>query len=199
MQSVLYSPQNSRHTFIFRNLVCAYIQPVLQYPPNTRSPFSAIFHLPIPLLLIHKIILTIENKNSFLYKPAFFCLPIFAYSNPCNLYQMYFLYLRLFCKIKAASRDEWAREPFEDWHYFNWHCFNLSLLSQSIDKDNRVYNHLFLIVVVSDEVTFNQNGIPWHPPSTLPSTYFHRFHTLLIPSKELTSHYNSVAWLDFHS
>ena len=54
------------------------------------------------------------------------------------------------------SKDHWARDSYEDWHYFN-----LSLLPQSIDRDKRAHNHWFFIaqtqtrgaleVVVSDE------------------------------------------------
>ena len=54
-----------------------------------------------------------------------------------------------------------------------------------------------LQVVVSDEDACNWNGEPSNPPSLIPSTYCHFFHTLLIPSQELTVPWKSVASLDF--
>lgn len=38
--------------------------------------------------------------------------------------------------IQTASKTQWAREFCEDWH-----CSNLSLLSQSLDKDSSIHNH----------------------------------------------------------
>ena len=43
------------------------IQPPLQSPPKIRSSTPDTFHLPIPLLLVRKIILTIPTKTPFLY------------------------------------------------------------------------------------------------------------------------------------
>ena len=43
--------------------------------------------------------------------------------------------------IQAASRDQWARESFEEWY-----CFNLSLLSQSMNSESRAHNHWLFIV-----------------------------------------------------
>ena len=93
--------------------------------------------------------------------------------------------------IQAAPRDQGARESCEDWH-----CFNLSLLPQSKDSDNRAHNHWFLIaqaqksgvlqVVFADQYAFNWNGKPFSPPSLIPSIYNYYFDTLLISSQELT-------------
>ena len=55
-----------------------------------------------------------------------------------------------------------------------------------------------LQVVVSDEDACNQNGKPSNSPSLIPLTYWHYFHTVLIPPQELTYLYKSVAQLDFH-
>ena len=65
-------------------------QTPLQSPPKTRSPTSAIFHLPIPPLLVNKIILKISTNTPFIYTSATFHLPILAYSHPYNLHQKYF-------------------------------------------------------------------------------------------------------------
>ena len=53
-----------------------YIQSTLQSPPKNSSPTSVIFHIPIPLLLFHKIILIIPTNSSFLYTSAIFHLPL---------------------------------------------------------------------------------------------------------------------------
>ena len=45
-----------------------------------------------------------------------------------------------------------------------------------------------LQLVVSDENICNENGKPSTPSSSLASIYNHYFHTLLIPSKNLTRH-----------
>ena len=66
-----------------------HIQPPLQPPPKIRSPISAIFHLPIPPLVVHKIILTISTNILFFYTLEILHLPIFAYSCLYSTYQNY--------------------------------------------------------------------------------------------------------------
>ena len=65
-----------------------------------------------------------------------------------------------------------------------------------MESDNRAYNHWLLIaqaqkigvlqLVVSDENACNGDGKPYNSPAPIPPTYSHYFHTLLIPSQELT-------------
>ena len=65
-----------------------------------------------------------------------------------------------------------------------------------MDSDNRAHNHGLLIaqaqkinslqIIVSDADACNWNEKLSNPPSLIPSTYCHLFHTLLIPSQELT-------------
>ena len=69
------------------------IQPPLQSPPKICFSTSVNYHLPIPLLLVHKIIHTNPVNTTFLYTSAIFHLPIFAHNHPSNLYQIYFPYL----------------------------------------------------------------------------------------------------------
>ena len=69
------------------------IQPPLQSPPKIRFSTSVNYHLPISLLLVHKIIHTNPINTTFLYTSAIFHLPIFAHNHPSNLYQIYFPYL----------------------------------------------------------------------------------------------------------
>ena len=44
----------------------------IQSQPKIRSPTSSIFHLPIPPLLVYKIILTIPSNTPFLCISGFF-------------------------------------------------------------------------------------------------------------------------------
>ena len=72
-----------------------------------------------------------------------------------------------------------------------------------MDSDNRAHNHRFLIVqaqkigvlkvAVSDENARNRNDKPSNLPPLIPSTYCHYFHTLVIPSQELTFPWKQVA------
>ena len=114
----------------------------------------------------------ISTKNAFLYFSQF--------SSP---------YSTLTCSQNHPYKP--TRESSEDWH-----SFNLSLIPQNVDCDNSAHNHWFLItqvqkigvlqVAVSDEDASNTNGKPSNPPSLMPSNYCYYFHTLLIPSQELT-------------
>ena len=79
IQSVLNSMQNSKCSFIITTYL--YITLPLQSPPKIRSFTSVNFYLPIPPLLVHKIILTTPNTTPFLYTSAIFHLPIFAYNH----------------------------------------------------------------------------------------------------------------------
>ena len=49
-------------------------QPPVHFPPKIRSSTSVNCYLPIPPLLVHKLILTIPTNSSFLYtSPIFDC------------------------------------------------------------------------------------------------------------------------------
>ena len=165
---------------------CLYIQPPLQSQPKIWSSTSANFHLPILALLFNKIILTIPTNTLYLYTSALFHLPIFTYKHPSNQHQKYFPYFSyLVCSDSVKGpRSYGAMEK---------HCFNLSLLPQSMDSDNRVHNHWFLITQakkigvlqeVSDGDICNWNSKLSSSPSFILSSYCHYFHTLL--SQELT-------------
>ena len=70
----------------FHNTTYTYNHP-LQSPPEIRYSTAATFHLPIPFLIIHKIVLSIPTNSSFLYTSAIFHLPIFVYYQPNNVHQ----------------------------------------------------------------------------------------------------------------
>ena len=69
------------------------MQTPLQSAPKIRSSTSVSFYIPIPPLLVWKIILTNPKNIPFLYISALFHLPIFAYNHPNNLHPKYFPYL----------------------------------------------------------------------------------------------------------
>ena len=97
----------------------------------------------------------------------------------------------------TTSRTQWAKGSCEDWR-----CFDLSLPSRSMDKENSAHNHWFLIfqiqkigtlqVVASGEDIWDQIGKPSTPSSPMSSNYYHYFHTLLIASKNITRHWKLV-------
>ena len=164
------------------------MQPPLQSPPKIRCSTLVNFQLPIPALLVRKIILTIITNTSLLYTSAILHLLIFAYSHLNSLHQNISL-PRPFSQFRLWDRkscDQGDRKSCE-----NWHCFNLFLLPQSMDSDSGAHNHWFLIahtqksgvlqVVVSDEDPCNQNGKLSNPPSLTPSTYCYYYHTLRTP------------------
>ena len=69
------------------------IQPSLQSPPKFGFPTLDNFHLPIPPLLVCKIILTIPTKTPFLYTSATFrpqkvCTNIFCPPQPSSQYRL---------------------------------------------------------------------------------------------------------------
>ena len=167
--------------------LCLYIQQPLQSPSTMLSSTSVNFHLTFRLLF-NKIILTIHFNTPFLYTTAFFPPPYFCVqpsqqSTP-----------KMFSLLKPLTQFRLRQRTKELWSLVS--IFNLSLFPQSMGSDSRAHNHWFLVVqtykigilqvVVSDEDVCNWNGKSSGPPSLTPSTYCHYFHTLLIPSQELT-------------
>ena len=89
-----------------------------------------------------------------------------------------------------VPRAQEAREFCENWQYFD-----ISLISLSMGRDKSAHNLWFLIaqtqkvgilqVAAFDKDIFYLNGKPSISPSTIPSTYYHYFHALQIPSENL--------------
>ena len=117
-----------------------WIEPTLQALPRNSSSSSVNFHFPISPLLVQKIILTIPTNTPFIYNSAIFHLPLFAYNHRNNLHQKYFPCVKHSLPIKAASRKQGVMEYCE-----NWHCFNLSLLPQSMDSDSRAHSQSLIL------------------------------------------------------
>ena len=132
-----------------------WIQPTRQCLPRNSSSSSVNFHFPISPLLVQIIILTIPTNTPFLYNSAIFHFPLFAYKHTNNLHQKYFPSNIL--PIQAASRDQGVMEYCE-----NWHCFNLSLLPQSMDSDSRAHSQS-LILHRSDSRKWYIAGVANHP------------------------------------
>ena len=89
------------------------IQPALKSLPKIRFSTSVNFHLPVPPLLVHKIILTIPSNTPFLYASVILHLLIFAYNLPSNLHQKYSP-ASANEPIQAAQRDQDARKSCEE-------------------------------------------------------------------------------------
>ena len=115
------------------------IQPPLQSPPKICPPTSAFFCLTVPPLLVPKIILIISTNTLLLSTSAIVLLPTFAYSRPYNLHY------KLFPYFSNLSNLDCVKGPLSEGVCGDWHCFNPSLLPQSIDWDSRAHNHWFLI------------------------------------------------------
>ena len=122
-----------------------YIQPTLQYPPKNSSSTSVNFYIPNPPLLFHKIILT----TPLLTLPASisqqFFTSLFLCTTIPTTYIKNIFPTSTILPIQAASRDQGARESCEEWN-----CFNLFLLLQSMDSDNRAHNQSQKTGVFSD-------------------------------------------------
>ena len=111
-----------------------YIQPMLPSPAKSNSSNSVSFNVPITPLVVHKIILAIATNTPFLCTSAIFYLLLFVYNHPNNLHQNIFPTSTI-SPFQVASRDQGAGES-EDLHFFN-----LSILLQSMDSENRAHNH----------------------------------------------------------
>ena len=81
--------------------------------------------------------------------------------------------------IQAVSRDQGTREYCEDWH-----CFNPSLLPQTMDSESSDITDFLSLRLI--KLVYCRCGKPSNPPSLIPSTYFYYFHIQLISSQELT-------------
>ena len=116
------------------------IPSMLESPQKSHSSTSLNFHQPISPLLFHKIILTISTNIPFLYTSAIFHLPLFAYTQSNNLHQKHFLYLSHFANLLCINAPGSCEGSCEVWNYFN-----LFLLPQGMESDNRAHNHWFFI------------------------------------------------------
>ena len=174
----------------FNNPTCA-CKSTLQSPPKIHPFTSVNFHLPIPPLLVHKIVITIPTNNSFPYTSVISHLPLFGYNHCNNLHQKY-LPTPTIQTIQAASRYQVARQLGS---------IAGSLAGSLVRTDTVLLSpfHLNVWTVVTGlaitdssslrlrKLIYCKCGKPSNPPFLMPSTNCHYFHTPLIPPQELTS------------
>ena len=93
------------------------IQPSLQSPPKFGFSTLDNFHLPIPPLLVCKIILTIPTKTPFLYtsttfRPQKVCTNIFCPPQPSSQYRL--------CHGPRENCHGPRENCFQNMNYFSW-------------------------------------------------------------------------------
>ena len=174
--------------WIFYRMVCApslskpylCIQPPLYSPPRIRSTTSVNFYLPIPSVLVHKTILKIPSNTPFLYTSAIFHLPIFAYNHPNNLHQKYFPY------ISHLVNLGYVKGPGSQGVFWG-----LTRDTSDTVLVSPFFLKVWTVVTGLTTTDSNEDACYWNLkpsnlPSPIPSNYCYYFHTLLIPSQELT-------------
>ena len=166
---------------------------------STNVRWSFVFTTP----LVHTTIGSVSTENLLLYlsqlSPLYLILtcsfPIFS-SMPRQFLTSLLLRItipttytkNIFLIFLNISCRKFCRESCEDWH-----CFNLSLLPQSMDTRITVTDSLWLGL---RKLVYTV-GVTSNPPALISYTYFHYVHTLLIPPKELSFPWKPVAKLDF--
>ena len=119
-----------------------WIEPTLQALPRNSSSSSVNFRFPISLLLVQKIILTIPTNTPFIYITQQFFTSLFLHTTIATIYTKNIsptLNIPYQLRLRQGSRG--VMEYCE-----NWHCFNLSLLPQSmIVIAGLTHNHWFFI------------------------------------------------------
>ena len=114
------------------------MQSLLRSPPQIQCSTSVNFHLPIPPLFVHKIILTIPTNTHFLSTSSIFHLPIFAYNIPT-------IYTKTFFFPQSLIQFRLHQATTELVILVRNDTVLISLLPQSMDNDNRAHNHWSLI------------------------------------------------------
>ena len=109
------------------------IQPPLQSPTKILSSISVNFHLYFLHLFFNKIILTIHTNASFPYTAAVFSTSYFCVQPSQQCTSKMFSLPQPFSQLRLRQRIK------EVWSFVR--ILNLSLLPQSIDRNNRVHNH----------------------------------------------------------
>ena len=155
------------------------IQPMLQSPAKIRSSTLVNFHLPVPPLLVYKIILAILTNNPFCYTFAISHLALLAYNHLNNLPQKYFPLSQPFSQFRQRQG---TRE--------------LGSLVGSLVRTDIVLISPFVLKIwtvitgftITDSLSLRLRKLVYcrwdklsNPHSFRPSTYYHYFHTLLIP------------------
>ena len=126
IQSMLNYLQNGRSSFIFHKPTCAYEPPynlLQKFVPLLQAVFTFLFY---PYFLAK------SSLQSPLRLPSSVPLQLFTSQQTPKI----FFPTSTIYPMQTASRYQGARQSWEDQHYFN-----LSLLPQSMDTDNRAHKH----------------------------------------------------------
>ena len=143
----------------FHNATCAYNQcynlhqktvPLLQ---SIFTSYSSLICSQNPPYNPHQNLIPLYPCN---FSPPFFCVQPFQQST-----LKIFSLPEPFCQFNQRDRESCE----------NWHCFNLSLLSQSMYSDNSAHNHWFFIT------QFLKIGV-LQMGQTIQSTFFHTLNLL---------------------
>ena len=151
-------------------------------PCNNPSRTSASFHLPIsPPYLFAKTFLPSSLTLPFSILLPFFTCQFLHTAIPTILIKIIHSHMTAIKSIQAAPKAQWARLYFE---VLIWPCFpEVLTITNSISRMPII---LVYYRLASDENSCDQNEKPSNPPSRILSTWNHYFHTLLIPSQDLT-------------
>ena len=158
------------------------MQPTMQSRPEIRSPTSPIFtslfcpYLSIKTSLQSPLTLPSSIPLQF-FTSLFLCAAIpKIYLKNISLSQQFSQF-----RLRQGANEKGSRVRTDAV------LVSLSLLPQSIDRDNRAHNHSFRIAqdqkrgalqaIVSDKHACKQNGQPSNLPSSITSNYCHYFHT----------------------
>ena len=166
-----------------------HIQPTLKYPPKNSSSTSVNFYISIAPLLFHKIILAIPlitlsaSISHQFFTSLFLCTTIPA------IYIKNIFPTSTILPIQVKSRlSQGIRE-----------------LGSLVRTDTVLISSFFFkvctvitgLTISLRKLVFCRFGRSSNPPSLIPSTYCHYFHTLLIPHKNLHSAGNKLLNLNF--
>ena len=111
----------------------------IQSQPKIHSPTSSIFHLPIPPLLVYKIILTIPSNTPFLCISGFFTFLFLRTAIPA-IYSKVFLQPQPFNQFRLHQEISDHESLVRTDTVLNDTDLIFSLLPESIDTNNRAYN-----------------------------------------------------------
>ena len=134
-----------------------WIEPTLQALPRNSSSSSVNFSFPISLLLVQKIILTIPTNTPFIYITQQFFTSLFLHTTIATIYTKNISpTLNIPYQLRLLQGSRGVMEYCE-----NWHCFNLSLLPQSMDSDSRAHSQS-LILYRSNSKNWYIAGVAHH-------------------------------------
>ena len=161
----------------FNNPSCGCDQHCNLYPetvPLLQSIFTSLFH---PYLFTKSSLQSPLTLYSYITQQCFTSL-LLRTTIP-TIYTKNIFPASKISAIQAVSRDQGTREYCEDWH-----CFNPSLLPQTMDSESSDITDFLSLRLI--KLVYCRCGKPSNPPSLIPSTYFYYFHIQLISSQELT-------------